>query len=344
MKKNIKRIGIILGLLAAIILVPPLFMPSTYMAESTIIVKTDPYNAFQYFADLKKWELWSPWKEKDPAIQYSYSENTYGAGAFMSWQSSQKELGVNKITTVQFKKFGYINYELMMKEPYKSKSNGEFKVEKMNDTECKITWNNKGRLQYPFGRWFNAFAGIQKMLEKDFSRGLTNFKKVVESTPAIKLPALNPVTMEMDDLIIFSVMHETLRNSEISSKIAEDYQTITKTIERSGAIIKPNEPPLCLFYHHNRISTRMRPGIAVQGCVPMQGDVECISLRKGRTLRFTYLGSYQDMELTYDAIDIYLEENKIKKRENYTWEQYITDPMLEPDSTQWLTYIYVPIK
>lgn len=319
-------------------------MPSSYTAVATITVKTDPYNAFQYFADLKQWEKWSPWKEKDPATPYKYSENTYGAGSFMAWESNHKELGTGKITTVQFKKFHHINYELAMIKPFKSKSGGEFMVEKISDSESKVTWTNKGKLSYPFDRWFNAFMNFERMLEKDFNHGLENFKKVVESSPQIMLPAVKPVTMELDDMIIFSIMHETIRNSDISEKIGEDYKTISNTIQRTGAIAKADEPPINLIYHHNRVTTRMRPGLVVQGCVPMQGDVECISLRKGRVLRFTYLGGYHSMEPTYDAIDIYLEENKIKKRENYSWEQYITDPITEPDSLKWLTYIYVPIK
>ena len=343
MKKFLKITAIIIGILAFVVMVPPLLMPSSYMASSSIVIESNPYNVFPYFADLRTWEKWSPWKEKDTTTRYTYSEKTYGAGSTMEW-NSEHGLGAGKITEVQFKKFHHINYQLNLIKPFKIKSGGQIMVEKLNDTQVKVTWTNTRKLKWPLDRWFNTFMNFKGMMEKDFAHGLEKLKKLVESSPQKHLPVVSPEKMELPDQHIFSIMYETVRNAEISAKIGESYGIILRTIERTG-VKKLEEPPLCLYYSHNPVTTKMRPGIMVQGCsVSLGGDVECIPIRAGKVLRFTYLGGYTTLEPMYDAIEMYLEEHKINKRENYTWESYVTDPGTEPDSAKWLTYIYVPVK
>jgi len=343
MKKFLKISGTVLVVITAIILVPPIFMASSYTASSSIIIESNSYNVYPYFADLKNWEKWSPWKEKDPTTGYTYSENTYGAGSTMSWDSKNEELGTGKITTVQFKKVRHINYQLDFVKPFESKSGGEFIVEKLNEKQVKVTWTNKGKLAYPMSRWFNTFMNLSTMLEKDFAHGLDNLKKLVESNPQVSLPKVDPEQMELKEQLIYSIMHQTVLNSEIGVKIGESYTAILKAIKETETVTL-SEAPICLFYSHNYKTSKMRPGIFVQGCGSMPNGVECFPLREGKVLRFAYLGGYNGMEPTYDAIDVYLEENKLIKRESYTWESYVSDPGLEPDSTKWLTYIYVPIK
>jgi effector-binding domain-containing protein len=343
MNKALKISGIVVGSLAVIGLVPPLLMPPSYTASSSIVIESNPYNVFPYVADLKNWEKWSPWAEQDPNMAYVYSENTYGAGASMQWDSKIEQMGAGKMTTLQFKKFHHIYYRWDFMKPFKNVTNGQVIIEKINDHQVKVTWNNTGKLKWPVDRWVNTFTSFKKMFEKDFAHGLENLKKLVESSPQRQLPVVKAEEMEVPEQLIYSVMHETVLNSEVGAKIGESYQAILQAIASTQAI--PVEaPPLCLFYSHNNKTTKMRPGMVVMGCGSMPNGVECIPMRAGKVLRFAYLGGYTQMEPTYDAINVYLEENKIKKRENYTWESYITDPGLEPDSTKWLTYIYVPIK
>ncbi len=340
MKKFGKISVIVILSLAFIVMVPPIFMARSYTASSSIVIQSSQYNVFPYFADLRNWEKWSPWKEKDSAAKYTYSENTMGAGSTMEWNS--KKSGTGKMTTVQFKKFHHINYQWDFVKPFRSTSGGQFMVEKLNDKEVKVTWTNTGKLKWPLDRWFNTFVNFKKMLEKDFAKGLNKLKTVVESSPQKTLPVVIPEKMELKDQYILSMMYLAVRNEQISQYIGESYGTILKTINRTGTV-QLEQPPLCLYYSHNKVTTKMRPGLVVATCPNLQGDVECFPIKGGRVLRFSYLGGYNNMEPTYDAIDMYLQENKINKRENYTWESYISDPGTEPDSTKWLTYIYVPV-
>jgi effector-binding domain-containing protein len=345
MKKSLKISLVVAGILAFVIFVPPVFMSSQYNASSSIVIKSSAYNVFPYFADLRNWEKWSPWKEKDPNIKYEYSDNSYGAGSTVKWESKNEQLGSGKIKTVQFKKFHHINYELEMIKPSQLKSGGQLMVEKINNQQVKVTWTNIGKLSYPFGRWINVFMNFKKMIEKDLGHGLEKMKTIVESGPQKILPALHPETIQLPEQHIFSVMHETVRNAEIGSKTRESYEAILRTMKDKG-IEQVEQPPICIFYKHTNVTSRMRPGIFVPGCagIVLNNGVECIPLYGDKVLRFAYYGEYTNMESTYDAIDIYIEENKISKKRDYTWEAYVASPGTDKDSTKWMTYIYVPIR
>ncbi len=345
MNKSLKRIIIVLGSIVLIVMVPPIFMPSKYTAESTIIIKSTPYNVFPYFADLRNWEKWSPWKQKDTSTAYTYSANSFGAGSTMEWDSKNDELGTGKLTTVQFKKFHHINYQLSFIKPFESTSGGQIIAEKLSDTEVKVTWTNTAKLRYPIDRWFNAFMSFEKMIEKDFSQGLTNLKTVVESNPQRILPAVKPSTIQLKEQYLFSILHDNVAYNQIGNKIGESYHAILTTMSQKG--MEPMEqPPICLYYKFSRESTKMRPALFVAGClnVSLSNGIECVPLYGDKVLQFEYMGPYGKMESTYDAIDIYIEENKLNRKRDYFWEEYVTDPGLEPDSNKWVTNIYVPIR
>lgn len=345
MNKTLKTIIIILGCIVLIVMVPPIFMPSKYTAESSIVIKSTPYNVFPYFADLRNWEKWSPWKEKDPSTLYTYSENSLGAGSTMEWDSKNEELGTGKITTVQFKKFHHINYQLSFIKPFESNSGGQIMAEKTDDDQVRVTWTNTAKLKYPLERWFNVFMNFEKIIEKDFSKGLNNLKALVESNPQRILPTVNPQTIQLQEQYLLSMLHESVLNELVGDRIGESYGAILTTMQQKGIEVL-EQPPICIYYKHNATTSTIRPALFVAGClnVSLNNGIECVPLYGDKVLQFEYTGPYSKMQSTYDAIDMYIEENKLNRKRDYFWESYITDPGLEPDSNKWVTYIYVPIR
>jgi effector-binding domain-containing protein len=345
MSKSLKIFLIVLSALLLGALVPPVFMPSKFIADSSIVIKSNAYNVFPYVADLKNWEKWTSWKKKDPTTNFKYAEKTFGAGSSMEWDSKNPNVGTGKLTTVQFKKFHHLNYKFEMTKPGSMKSSGQITLENINDSEVKVTWTDQGELKYPFDRWVNCFVHFEEIIEKDFAEGLANLKQVVESSPQRVLPKVQPETVQLSDQYIFSIVHETVRNTELGNTIGASYKAIKKTLEQKK--IEPlQQPPICIFYRHNSLTSKIRPGLFVGGCsgVDLENGVECIPVYGDKVLRFTYTGGYGGMQSTYDAIEIYIEENKISRKRDFTWESYVTDPGLEPDSNKWVTQIFVPIK
>ena len=56
-------------------------------------------------------------------------------------------------------------------------------------------------------------------------------------------------------------------------------------------------------------------------------------------VRGIHLGSYDDAAASYEAMDEYLIDNGYTET-GPPWEQYISDPGNEPDTSKWVTHIY----
>ena len=74
-----------------------------------------------------------------------------------------------------------ISSELNFVKPFKAEAKDIWQLEAMGD-KTKVTWINSGGLKYPFGRLFGL--SVDKMMDKQHTKGLNNLKKYCESLPA----------------------------------------------------------------------------------------------------------------------------------------------------------------
>jgi effector-binding domain-containing protein len=75
---------------------------------------------------------------------------------------------------------------------------------------------------------------------------------------------------------------------------------------------------------------------------PPKGDVAVGKTPEGKAYKFMHRGSYDSMDVTYEAITNFLDEKSIDAKELFV-EQYVTDPVSTPED-KLVVEIYVPIK
>lgn len=63
----------------------------------------------------------------------------------------------------------------------------------------------------------------------------------------------------------------------------------------------------------------------------------------GKVLKVVYFGNYAKTETAYNDIHAFMKENNLSNNGS-PWEVYITDPMIEKDTSKWQTDIYFPVK
>lgn len=66
---------------------------------------------------------------------------------------------------------------------------------------------------------------------------------------------------------------------------------------------------------------------------------EVISVKAARALTVDYYGPYTGLAAAHEAVDRFMEKHDYGPQQLVV-EEYLTDPMTQPDSTQWLTRIY----
>lgn len=154
-----------------------LVLPSAYKVERSTVINAPAEKIFAYINDLKMAEQWSPWKQKDASIQNTYSEQSFGVGAKVSWTSKKSGDGTQTLTE---------------STPYTTiKSDIDFG--KMGISHCtwtlapegngtKVTWTMSGdQGRKIIARYFNLF--MDKMVGPDFEKGLQNLKGLLETNP-----------------------------------------------------------------------------------------------------------------------------------------------------------------
>jgi hypothetical protein len=179
--KTLKRIGIILLAIIALLVVGSFFLSSKSHVERSIIINASDSLVFDKVNNLKNFITWMPWAKKDPAIQMEFFGGEKGLGQGYTWRSNKSDVGNGKMTIVQ----STPNTVVVMEMDFEGmgKSGATFTLNKEAEG-TKITWaldsNGEGMpamLTIPH-KYMSLFMG--KMVGPDFELGLNNLKAACE--------------------------------------------------------------------------------------------------------------------------------------------------------------------
>src|SRR3954469_17876740 len=89
MSEIVAVIAILLALAIAAVLVLASRKPDTFRVQRTAAIKAPPEKIFPLIADFHQWRAWSPYEDRDPGLQRSYSGAAHGRGAVYAWQGNR---------------------------------------------------------------------------------------------------------------------------------------------------------------------------------------------------------------------------------------------------------------
>lgn len=127
--------------------------------------------------DLRAWQQWSPWEGLDPAMQRTYSGADTGVGSRYAWKGN-KQAGEGSMEIVGSTP-ERIDVDLNFTKPWKAHNQVSLSLAPTG-AGTEVTWTmtgeNKGMAAI-FAKLFN----MDKMLGKDFDKGLAQLKTVAEA-------------------------------------------------------------------------------------------------------------------------------------------------------------------
>ena len=92
MKSWIRRIGVLLVSAIIVFVVGGMVLPTKYSLSRAIEIQAKPEAIHAYVGDLKKWDVWAPWKEEDPEIVTTYGE-TFASNNAVLWAAELTTAG-----------------------------------------------------------------------------------------------------------------------------------------------------------------------------------------------------------------------------------------------------------
>ncbi len=333
--KALKFIGIGILSIITLFLVIAIFLPSQFHVERSIEIELEKAKVYKAALNYDLRPKWDPWLEQDPEAEVKIEKTQDGPGSWYTWNGEIIGSGKMMIKDVEPNKRILASIEFYSPQASKSDVIWTF-TEK--DGQTKATWILKGNADYPMGRYFGLM--MDGFIGPDFEKGLDNFKNLVESSPNFTAHSSEISEVEIEKCMALSIksdarmetMAKTMENNygKIMTIIGEDYQIMGY--------------PRCIYNEWNEETGDMK----IECVVPVKkkftpgNGVEYKELVGGKALVITHYGPYESLKLSYELMMKHMQTKQIQSK-GAPWEEYLTDPSVEPDQSKWETRIYFPI-
>jgi hypothetical protein len=186
--KLLKRIGIGLAIVLALLAVVVATRPAKFHIERSAVVKASPAAVHAVVNDFHAWKGWSPWDKLDPAMTRTFSGPVSGKDAAYAWVGN-KDVGEGKMTITDSTP-DKITIRLEFIKPFAETNITTFTFVS-SGAETKVTWAMDGENDF-MGKAFSLVMDMEKMVGPDFEKGLAAMKAMAESAPAAPAPAATP--------------------------------------------------------------------------------------------------------------------------------------------------------
>jgi uncharacterized protein YndB with AHSA1/START domain len=173
----LKKILIAIVILIAAILAYAATKPDTFRVERAASIKAPPERIFAALNDFRRWDAWSPWEKKDPAMKRTFSATTAGKGAAYAW-AGNKDVGQGRMEIAESAPPSKLAIKLDFTQPFEAHNVIEFNLEAKGDA-TNVTWAMHGPSPY-IAKLMQVFVSMDSMVGKDFEAGLANLKSVAE--------------------------------------------------------------------------------------------------------------------------------------------------------------------
>jgi hypothetical protein len=171
----LKKILIVVVVLAAALAAIGFVLPGRYRVERSAVIAAPPGAVLAQAADLETWPEWSAWtREADPTCTFAFTGA--GVGARMAWDG--EEHGQGELTITKVDPAGGLLYELAFEH-------GEFLAHGGLDMAAegagtRVTMWSEGELGgNPLMHWMGLL--MDSMVGEHFEVGLTGLKRRLEA-------------------------------------------------------------------------------------------------------------------------------------------------------------------
>jgi effector-binding domain-containing protein len=134
-----------------------------------------------------------------------------------------------------------------------------------------------------------------------------------------------------------------IKMDEMPSFFDRVFPEIVGAVEQAGGTLVG--PPFGWYHGRPTDSVDVAAGFPVAG-VPegsLGGDLVAVERPGGRAVTTVHVGPYDTLAQTYEQLEQHLTETPGLGVRDSMWEEYVTDPSAEPDTSKWQTRIVVPL-
>lgn len=312
--------------------------PKKFSASVTRKINSPVEVVFPLVADFKNWPIWSSWLKEDSSAKITFGNQTTGLGGSYAWKSPKSGDGTMKITEYEENKS--FTSDLIFVGMEEMPNQMSMQCEPIGN-QTQITWTMASKNDVPFmQRGIMLIMGLFYDVRNDFNKGLNNLETYIKSGKAgITLNGIQIKETQVDAKQYIGV-RKVVPFSKIGEQFAEYFPSIAKV---AGNNIQGVPSGLYFRWDEKKQETDMMVAFSVNSSQQATPPYQIYQLNQSKAYTADYYGPYEKTQLTYQALDSAI---KIKgyQHPELVLEEYITDPILEKDTSKWLTRIYFIVK
>ena len=170
-------IAVVLAIAIAIVLILAATKPDTLRVQRATSIKAPAERIFPMINDFHQWRTWSPYENKDPAMQRSYDGAESGKGAVYAWDGN-KNVGSGRMEILDASVPSKITIKLDFFKPFEAHNTAEFTMLPQGDV-TNLTWTMLAPAVF-MSKLMQVFMNLDHMIGRDFEVGLANLKQLAE--------------------------------------------------------------------------------------------------------------------------------------------------------------------
>ena len=166
---------LLLVLLAvAVILLLAARQPDSFTIQREGSIPAAPEAVTALLQDFHQWQNFSPWEVLDPNMSRSFSGADQGVGATYAW-TGNKKVGRGDMLVTACTPGQSVAMDLNFQAPMKANNTTLF-VLRPEGNGSHLTWSMSGKNTF-VGKIFATLFNIDKMVGKDFEKGISNLRE-----------------------------------------------------------------------------------------------------------------------------------------------------------------------
>jgi hypothetical protein len=170
-------IAVIIAIAIAAVLILAATKPNTLRVQRATSIKAPADRIFPMINDFRQWRTWSPYENKDPAMNRTYEGTENGKGAVYAWDGNNN-VGSGRMEILEAAVPSKITIKLDFFKPFEGHNTAEFTMLPQGDV-TNLTWTMSGPAVF-MSKLMQVFMNLDHMIGRDFEVGLANLKKLAE--------------------------------------------------------------------------------------------------------------------------------------------------------------------
>ena len=303
--------------------------------SKTIEVSANRITVYEYMNDLKNWETFGSWMQKDNEIKITYSPKTMDAGAKCSWESNFGDGSIQSYVTKQneliAQKLNIDATELKLYWKFSDSKKG---------TNIKVICQGKMDLWTKFQSFFHG--GINAVVEETIEKSIHKLDKTLQYELKTYTIKVNGVSQRPSGFCLKKVIHC-----------------------KSGSLVKNIKillPNLVYFFNKNKLTMAGKPFvfydclendvIQLSVCIPTdkkifvlpESDVLSGEYEAFTCIKTTLTGDYSHLNEAWEKTKKYCSENNFQENSaGKHQEVYLTTIEENKHPSKWITELYMPV-